>query len=449
MLNHDTSVDLKRRLLILVTSFALIICLISSYLIIDKASDRIKSQFRVTSEIIEQIMNYEAKMPRPDFTRELFGVELSHMDNLGRLLNICLDVFDMSYHPLQHHCFSEASGGPAWLAKVLDMFLGEKLEHVGSIGTYPNIKVGEFVLRPNLDVETADIWEEIKTVLMITLGILILNLLIYLPVKRALRPTEEILSVLDQMQKGDLSVRMPIPALVELKRIAEGFNNFAGQLEATTEDMKQLAKKLISVREEERHHLARELHDEFGQYLTSISAEAACINNLAEHEFPSILPSSRAISNITVHMMESLQGILHQLRPVALEKFGLEASIEQLVTSWRRTHPATIYELKMMGVMDNLPEDVSIGIYRIIQESLTNAVRHANPARVSVFLARSETMVNLSIRDDGLGYPREREGKGGFGLLGMRERVLALGGQFKHQSCLPQGTLIEASLPVL
>src|SRR5690606_7320082 len=102
-----------------------------------------------------------------------------------------------------------------------------------------------------------------------TAGVLLLNFLVYLPVRRALRPADEILAALARMEQGDLSVRMPRPELIELQRIAAGFDHLAERLEATSRGQRLLAQRLLSVREEERRHLARELHDEFGQCLTS------------------------------------------------------------------------------------------------------------------------------------------------------------------------------------
>src|SRR5690606_19120129 len=115
-----------------------------------------------------------------------------------------------------------------------------------------------------------------------------------------------------------------------------GFDHLAERLEATSRGQRLLAQRLLSVREEERRHLARELHDEFGQCLTSIRAEAACATELARERLPELLPSSEAISHVAAHMMESLQGILHQLRPIGLETFGLRAGLEQLVRGWQQ-----------------------------------------------------------------------------------------------------------------
>jgi protein-histidine pros-kinase len=108
---------------------------------------------------------------------------------------------------------------------------------------------------------------------------------------------------------------MPRPRLIELRRIAAGFDHLAEQLQKTLASQRHLALRLLAVREEERRRLARELHDEFGQCLASIGAEAAFIGGRAEARDPDLLPAARAIAAVTAHMMESLQGILLQLRP--------------------------------------------------------------------------------------------------------------------------------------
>jgi protein-histidine pros-kinase len=103
---------------------------------------------------------------------------------------------------------------------------------------------------------------------------------------------------------------MPRPRLIELRRIAAGFDHLAEQLQKTLASQRHLALRLLAVREEERRRLARELHDEFGQCLASIGAEAAFIGGRAEARDPDLLPAARAIAAVTAHMMESLQGIL-------------------------------------------------------------------------------------------------------------------------------------------
>lgn len=443
------SVDLKRSLLLRVTLFAVVICLVASALVLEQARTRIRRHIERTGGTIERLIRSEAAQPRDVFRRSIEGLRLSMLDDLGALVNICVKVEDIYNHVVADRCFAEAQqDAPRVLRWLMGRLLGADVRYRGVIDQYPGIKVGEFVMTPNLDTEARVVWDEIRTVLVMTAGVLLLNFLVYLPVRRALRPTDEILSVLARMEEGDLAARMPRPRLIELARIAAGFDHLAARLRETLDGQRQLAQRLLSVREEERRYLARELHDEFGQCLASIRVECVCVSELARDGLPAVLPSTEAISRTATRMMEALQGILHQLRPVGLEEFGLVAALEQLVEGWRRGRPGCRYALSIEGEVDDLPDGLTVSLYRIVQESLTNAARHGDPAEVAVSLCRTPEGIVVTVEDDGHGGGRDRAG-GGLGVLGMRERVLALGGTFTLGPRVPRGTQVRAAFPAL
>jgi protein-histidine pros-kinase len=145
-------------------------------------------------------------------------------------------------------------------------------------------------------------------------------------------------------------------------------------------------------------------------------------------------------------MMESLQGILLQLRPVGLEEFGLQAALGELVGGWRRRQPECRFELEVDGDIDALPDALRTGLYRIVQESLTNALRHGHPRRVVVDVRADAAGCRLQVDDDGAGREGPTAGSG-LGVLGMHERVEALGGRFALVPLLPRGMRVAADFP--
>lgn len=440
------AVDLKRHLLLRVTLFALAIGLIASGVVLQQAQERIRGHIARTGGTVERLLAGEATQPRDVFRRSLEAMDLSSLDGIGPLLGICVAVEDIYKRPAIRRCFDDGAAPPVVVRWLLARLIGPEASYRGTIGQYPGVKVGEFVVTPNLDSEAVDVWHQIRMVLGMTVGILLLNLLVYLPVRRALGPTDAILAVLGRMEAGDLAARMPRPRLIELRRIAGGFDHLAERLQKTVAGQRHLAQRLLAVREEERRRLARELHDEFGQCLTSIGAEAAFITEGVRGPQPALLPAARAIAAVTAHMMESLQGILLQLRPVGLEEFGLQAALEELVGGWRRRLPECVFALHVDGVLDELPDELTVSLYRIVQESLTNALRHASPRRVTVSLRREAAACTLVVEDDGEGALRSTAGSG-LGVLGMHERVEALGGRFAMTRCVPCGMRVEAVFP--
>lgn len=444
---HERGVDLKRTLLLRVSLFAVAIGLLACVVVLQRAEVRMQAHIERAGGAVERLLASEAAQPRDVFRRSLDGLDLSSLDGIGPLLGICVAVEDIYKRPAVRRCFGDgAAEAPILLRSVLAALTGPDIAFRGVIGQYPGVKVGEFIVTPNLDNEANAVWDQIRTVLGMTVGILVLNLLVYLPVRRALGPAQEILAVLGRLQAGDLRARMPRPRLVELRLIASGFDHLVARLQQTLAGQRQLALRLLNVREEERRHLARELHDEFGQCLASIGAEAAYVSAAVEHSRPDLLPAAQAIASVTGHMMESLQGILHQLRPVGLEEFGLHAALEQLLAGWRRRRPDCAFTLNIDGAVDELPDGLTVSLYRIVQESLTNALRHGEPETVAVCLQRDASGCRLWVEDDGA--PRQGDTAGsGLGVLGMHERVEALGGRFAREPVTPRGMRVSAIFP--
>ncbi|QID19234.1 sensor histidine kinase [Nitrogeniibacter mangrovi] len=439
--------DLKRHLIIRVTLFACLICVLASAVVFDQAARRIREHVKRSGATIEQLIARELDDERPSFDRRLDSLQLGMLSELGLLLKLCITIQDIYGSAPTHRCFgTDASHPPGWVRALLARWTGPEARFAGLIRRYPGIKVGDFVLTPDVDSEAAEVWSQLTLVLAITVGVLLVNLLVYLPVRRALRPTDRILDTIARLEAGDLSARMPRPRLIELRRIAEGFDHLAERLQRTDRRQRQLAQRLLSVREEERRRLARELHDEFGQSLTSIRAEASVAAEDAGDRLPELQTSLSAIGRITATMMENLQRILHQLRPVGLEAFGLRASLEQLADSAQRIRPGCAVTLQVHGAIDELPADLTASLYRIVQEGLNNALRHAEPEHIEVRLERDETGIELRIVDDGIGHHRDTRGSG-LGVLGMTERVEALGGRFSLNPRRPRGMEVCARFP--
>jgi protein-histidine pros-kinase len=440
------TVNLQAHLLLRVTLFALVIGTLAVAAVLYQARSHVHQHLQRTGEVVERLIALEAEQPRGSFDRTLGSLGLTSLDSVGHFLGICVAVEDIYKRPAAQRCFGDPTPPPALVRWLFAQALGAVPEYKGIIGRYPGAKVGEFVLTPNIDSEALQVWDHIRIVLGMTVGILALNVLIYWPVRRALAPTDQMLAVLERMESGDLSARMPRPSLIELRRIAAGFDHLSEQLQKTMAEQRHLAQRLLAVREEERRFLARELHDEFGQCLTSVGADAAYLTEQARQHQPELLPAAQSVASVTAHMMESLQGILGQLRPVGLDEFGLSAALEQLVSGWQRRTPSCGFSLKLHGPVDDLPSDLSISLFRIAQESLTNALRHSTPSHVSLHLRCGAQGCTLSVSDDGSPHGPSSAGSG-LGVLGMNERVAALGGRFALGPLHPQGTRVLAEFP--
>ncbi|MBL8441482.1 MAG: HAMP domain-containing protein [Betaproteobacteria bacterium] len=441
------AMDLKRSLLVRITLFAGVISLAAVAAILEQSRTRVRSHIERTGSTIQQLITDEVARSTDAFHRTVEDIDLSNLAAIGELIHFCVEIEDLYRRPVTARCFEEPGYAPAVLHWAMNRLIGSDVIYNSRVGIYPGVKVGHLAVRPDIASEAADAWRQIRMVLGITLGILFLNVLVYWPVRRALRPTDRILAALGRMEAGDLTARLPDCELIELQRISSVFNHLADRLQKTMGEQQKLSERLLTVREEERRHLARELHDEFGQCLASINAEAAYANELALDGVPELLPSAQAIARTTAQMMESLQQILHRLRPVGLDAFGLVAGLEDLVRGWnQRSRGRCRYRLEVEGLCDRFPDNLNINLYRIVQESLTNATRHGDPAEVVVRISCGES-IELTIDDDGrrdTAHPAEP----GHGVLGMHERVQALGGIFSLSSRDSGGTRVKANIPL-
>jgi signal transduction histidine kinase len=292
-------------------------------------------------------------------------------------------------------------------------------------------------------------WREASRLLSIMAFALVgLCLAVYAALARALRPTQVIRSGLTQLAANDLSARLPRFDLAELSAISDVFNTLAQKLEATLAERTALTRKLIAVQDEERRHLARELHDEFGQSLTAIAARAAAAAHAAERECPPLLEECRDISRTTAGMMQTLRGALVRLRPPDIEELGLALSLESLVASWNGFEKGrTRFDIAIMGEIDGLPPSVGASLYRIAQEAITNAAKHAHARHVQLRLEAGPTDIVLSVDDDGEARGDTLAPKAGMGLLGMQERVVSLGGTLHFERRAAGGAVLVAIIP--
>jgi len=200
------------------------------------------------------------------------------------------------------------------------------------------------------------------------------------------------------------------------------------KLTKTLAENQQLALKYVDMQEHERKALARDLHDELGQYVNAIKLDAVSMRDASANQ-PLIHETARAVIANVDRVYDVLRGLIRQLRPVGFDDLGLAAALEHCVNEWRLRLPATQIELACGPELEGLAESNSLVLLRLVQEALTNVARHSAATRVQVRIARSESGrgIDIVISDNGRGadlnLPRT-----GLGLVGMRERVAALGG---------------------
>lgn len=211
-----------------------------------------------------------------------------------------------------------------------------------------------------------------------------------------------------------------------------------------------LSKHAMQIQEQERCHLAREIHDDMGQYLTAIRLDAATIPRNTENADVAI--HADRIAKHAEHIQAASKRIIKRLRPAALDEHGLIEAINFLINEWGEQNPGIRCNLQLGVSPSKLPEFVSIVAYRIVQEALTNIARHSKAHNVNVMINRIGTHESacllVEVQDDGIGFDTSLSHHTSFGLTGMRERVESSNGSFKLVSSHGAGTHIFAKLPL-
>ena len=220
--------------------------------------------------------------------------------------------------------------------------------------------------------------------------------------------------------------------------------------ERELEQNRRLTALIQSRLEAERRALARELHDELAQYVTAIKTIGTAIAGRAGEAQADIRDNANTIVSVASRIYDIVHGIIRRLRPSGLDHLGLAETLRDAVSGWSQRHPQVRWELELSGELDALGEALNITIYRIVQEALTNVVRHAEARRVHVSVTRERNTVVVCVRDDGKGLPQALADEGGrFGVAGMRERVQAFGGRFAISGAAGKGVTLRAVLPVV
>ncbi len=219
-------------------------------------------------------------------------------------------------------------------------------------------------------------------------------------------------------------------------------------IEASERTLRELTAATQESLEREKADLARELHDELGQDLTLMRMDLSSALREARDEKSATAPTIERIRTMVDETIGKVRAIATELRPVILDQFGLSAAIEWLVDKVREKSGITI-TVDFLAESADLDRGISTGLFRIFQEALTNAVRHAKAAHIGVSLQREDSLVRLSVRDDGEGIaPREAAGGASLGIRGMQERALQMGGLLEVRPGGEGGTVVSAVIPV-
>lgn len=449
--------SLRFRLSLFITLLFAAILAGASVYVINNARKSVVNEMEASSRLTLHLINIAliSTEGSDQIERERRVVEQITKLESTRHLQIILIRDDGPYKP-RHRISSPsftpaATEAPEWfvsLVKPPPMEFTHQLDEPGV--------TTEILVRANPTDEISEVWQETKGILtLLVIFVVLANLVVYLTLGRGLEPIETILRGLEGIERGDYKLRLPHFNVRELGRISDKFNLMAGVLDRSQQENRYLTQRSLAIQESERRHLAHELHDELGQSITAIKAMAVSIEQQMQGQaLPSIREGAGTIVHVSNRMYDVARNMMRRLRPPALDELGLVTALQDMIDDWNARHQDVFCYFSSAGDASLLNEATKISLFRIVQEALTNIIKHAGAGTVKVDLDilggnnPEGGHVILSIKDDGAGFDPDQV-RPGLGLLGMRERAEALGGTCHIATRPGAGVRILIDIPLV
>jgi signal transduction histidine kinase len=244
-----------------------------------------------------------------------------------------------------------------------------------------------------------------------------------------------------------LGAVVAVTAVLRLRTVERRADQQRVIAEDAERQMRALSQQLVATQEEERKKLSRELHDHVGQVLTALRMELGALDRLRQPSDAALARGVAESRQLVDNMVRTVRDLALGLRPSMLDDFGLQPALEWHVRDFTRRYAIPV-QLDVTGDLTPLPDQYRTCVYRVVQEALTNCVRHASARSIRVTVAGGDERLDVTVSDDGTGIPPERKGTG-LGLRGIEERVRELGGTLEIRSVRNAGTSLNIRLPLV
>ncbi len=442
--------SLRVRLNLLITLLFISLFICSSFYIIANARNAVQHEVESTAELALQLIQiaFSSAALESDEAKQL--QLLQKLSELDETRHLHIDIYNSNevLTPIEEFTVFKDTNAPDWFIKLVQPPPTEIRHWIYN----PAIPPTGIIIRADPSDEIDENWIEVKGILAFLLIFIVLaNSMLYMAIGRYLAPIDTILSGLSDIQKGNYQLELPRFRLPELDRISQQFNHMAKVLSESKAKNQSLTQRSLEIQEEERRHLAQELHDELGQTIAAIKAVAAAIMNNQKSDEQHTKSSVKTIIEYSDHIYQVARNMMHRLRPSVLDEFGLVKALQTMIDDWNGRQDDIFCHFSFSDIPDGLSEPLNINLFRIIQESLTNALRHSSASNVLIRLNKitqsGSDYIILKIQDDGIGIDIENMVMG-LGLSGMKERVEMNNGKFELTSDSERGIDINISIPL-
>ncbi|MDR3387189.1 MAG: histidine kinase [Rudaea sp.] len=452
-------ISLKLRLMLMITLLIAVVAVLGGVYIVQRAHDDIRGEVRSATMLTKRYLDAELVIAQDYWETHAATLPQLQLASLHEVRHIDVSFYDMRGRLLDSNADGEdpEATTPAWFAWLVRNSFPVLTDYQRPV-LFDGLPVGLVVIHPDPAYELEEIWSVSRGLLsLLLLFFILVNALVWWAVGRAMRPVEHIRVALNRLGAGNLGARLPPLDVPELASLSGEFNHMAATLERNVLENRRLHRQVIETQEHERKHIARELHDEIGQCVTAIHADAVAIHRSGDMQQAAARESAAAIIDVTARIKDLLRSMLRRLRPAALDELGLEVALRELIATVNQRNPELICTFRIDEPASELKGECANAIYRLVQEGLTNVVRHARAHRVSIDIGLASAIRGLEsahalalqvvVEDDGIGFDTSAVVTG-LGLVGMRERITAMDGSLHIDSAPGRGTRLSADLPV-
>ena len=425
--------SLKSRLLIYVNLLLLVAIFTGLAAIIFSAQNNVRQEILSTQSLavfaIEKGIEKNAEVYFSQEKKVSLG-----LTNLKDLRHLKIKFFNTNKQLLEQTSsdLSILNKPPNWFISIMERFSKTLPEKKININIRDK-KIGHILINPEPMYEYSEIWQQIKSgfwVILLFFGLV--NIMIFIVFYYTLKPINSIIEGFQKLEDKNYKARIGKINILELDIIGQNFNRMVKKLKEDNFKIHKLSQDLINIQEQEKKELARNLHDELGQSLTAIQAEAASIKKNKNEA--SRIQALNSIINISKDMMSSTRELIKKLSLGILEEMGFEIAITDLVKNWSKRYPNKpsyfSYDKNLNGL---IPPSFEGRIYRIVQEALTNITKHSNPKNINISfqLKKNKKEFAINILNDGIKNKLNKSK--GVGLLGIIERVNQMKGKINFK----------------
>jgi two-component system sensor histidine kinase UhpB len=457
--------SVRAQLLLIVILIELVAALVAGGVTIVKAKTSTQIEIDASMNLAEVLVRETINLMPADTPPERFLERLPLQQRFARHVRIA--VRDASGGPVATRPMQGAekddgharAPAPAWFASLVSPPIERRELPVVAQGR----QLGSVLIAGEPGDEIAEVWENLTALATVAALVNLAMIgILYALFGRVLGPLTALGAGLLDLERKSFGVRLARPQARELAAIADRFNALAGALEETRAENAALNRRLITTQDDERRNTARELHDEVGPSLFGLKANAGSIASVAAAlpDAPAraaVQERARDILAIVERLQSINRGLLTRLRPMALGHVSLAELLAEMIRHQARQHPQIAFPFAIAQLASSYGDAIDLTIYRCVQESLTNAIKHAQARRIDVKLAEAapghtptppgaNAQLELAIEDDGCGIAVPAPA--GFGLRGMQERVHALGGTCSVGRASDGGTHVRVIIPL-